>query len=122
MIALGDYEAAIPYFQKAIKLDPNFAMAYARLGTSYENVGQSNLGPENLRKAYALRQRVSDRERFYIDSHYYEIVTGDLVAARAVYELWAQTYPATTYLSSLSDAPTPSWAITKNPWRRIRRR
>jgi tetratricopeptide (TPR) repeat protein len=93
MMVAGDYDAAIPYFQRAISLDPNFAMACARLGTSYENVNQNERSAESLRQAYALRQRVSDRERFYIDSHYYQLVTGDLVAARATYELWAQTYP-----------------------------
>ncbi len=94
MLVQGDYEAATPHFQRAISLDPNFAMAYARLGTSYVNLNQNELAAENLRKAYALRQRVSDRERFYIDSHYYEVVTGDLVATRATYELWSQTYPS----------------------------
>ena len=94
MMTMGDYEAAIPLFQRAISLDPNFAMAYARLGTSYENLDQTAQAADSLRKAYALRQRVSDRERFYIDSHYYQLVTGDLVAARATYELWSQTYPS----------------------------
>ncbi len=94
MMVQGDYEAAVPHFQRAIGLDPNFAMAYARLGTSYANLNQNELAAENLRKAYALRQRVSDRERFYIDSHYYELVTGDMVATRATYELWNQTYPS----------------------------
>jgi tetratricopeptide (TPR) repeat protein len=93
MMTMGDYEAAIPLFQRAISLDPNFAMAYARLGTSYENLDQTAQAAESLRQAYALRQRVSDRERFYIDSHYDQLVTGDLVAARATYELWSQTYP-----------------------------
>jgi tetratricopeptide (TPR) repeat protein len=93
MMTMGDYESAIPLFQRAISLDPNFAMAYARLGTSYENLDQTAQAADSLRKAYALRQRVSDRERFYIDSHYYQLVTGDLVAARATYELWSQTYP-----------------------------
>ncbi len=94
MMVLGDYEAAIPHFQKAISLDPNFAMAYARLGTSYENLDQTAQAADSLRKANALRQRVSDRERFYIDAHYDQLVTGDLVAARATYELWSQTYPS----------------------------
>lgn len=93
MMVQGDYEAAKPHFQRAIVLDPNFAMAYARLGTSYANLNQNERAAESLRQAYTLRQRVSDRERFYIDSHYYELVTGDLVATRATYELWSQTYP-----------------------------
>ncbi len=68
-------------------------MAYASLGTSYGNLGETSLGAENTRKAYELRERVSEREKFYIESHYYSIVTGDLEKARRTYELWAQTYP-----------------------------
>jgi serine/threonine protein kinase/predicted Zn-dependent protease len=91
--AKGDNAAAVPFFQRAIRLDPNFAMAYASLGTSYGNLGESSLAAENMRKAYELRERVSEREKFYIESHYYSIITGDLEKARRAYELWAQTYP-----------------------------
>jgi predicted Zn-dependent protease/predicted Ser/Thr protein kinase len=93
LAAKGDNAAAVPLFQRAIRLDPNFAMAYASLGTSYGNLGETSLGAENTRKAYELRERVSEREKFYIESHYYSIVTGDLEKARRAYELWAQTYP-----------------------------
>jgi tetratricopeptide (TPR) repeat protein len=89
----NDGAAAIPFFQRAISLDPNFAMAYARLGTSYDNLGETVRATENAGKAYDLRERVSDRERFYIASHYQQYVTGDLEVARKTYELWAQTYP-----------------------------
>ena len=89
----SDWAAAVPFFQRAIRLDPNFAMAYARLGTMYTNLGENTLGAENTRKGYELRDRVSERERFYIESHYYQNVTGDLEKARQVYELWTQTYP-----------------------------
>jgi serine/threonine protein kinase/predicted Zn-dependent protease len=92
-LGAGDNAAAVPLFQRAIRLDPNFAMAYASLGTSYGNLGETSLGAENTRKAYELRERVSEREKFYIESHYYSIVTGDLEKARRAYELWAQTYP-----------------------------
>ena len=68
-------------------------MAYARLGTSYGNIGESARAAENARKAYELRGRVSERERFYIASHYEHYAAGDLEAARKIYELWAQTYP-----------------------------
>jgi eukaryotic-like serine/threonine-protein kinase len=68
-------------------------MAYARLGTSYSNLGETARGAENTRKAYELRERVSEREKFYIVSHYEHYVTGNLEAARKTYELWAQTYP-----------------------------
>ena len=89
----GDDAAAVPLYQRAIRLDPNFAMAYASLGTSYNNLGETNLATENIRKAYDLHDRVSEREKFYIESHYYQFVTNDLEKARQSYELWAQTYP-----------------------------
>ena len=88
-----DYAAAIPLFQRAVSLDLNFAMAYARLGTNYSNLGQTARAAENIRKAYELRERVSEREKFYIVSHYEHFVNGNLEAARKTYELWAQTYP-----------------------------
>ena len=93
MMGKGDQPAAVLLFQRAIRLDPNFAIAYASLGMSYNNLGETSLGAENTRKAYELRERVSEREKFYIESHYYQYVTGDLEKARQVYELWAQTYP-----------------------------
>jgi tetratricopeptide (TPR) repeat protein/predicted Ser/Thr protein kinase len=84
---------AIPFYKRAIELDPNFAVAYASLGGSYHNLGEPSLAAENTRKAYELRERVTERERFYITSRYYEYVIGDLEKARQSYELWAQTYP-----------------------------
>ena len=89
----NDNAAAVPLFQRATSLDPNFAMAYARLGTSYANLGENTRAAENTRKAYELRERVSEREKLYIASHYEDFVTGNLEAARKTYELWAQTYP-----------------------------
>jgi serine/threonine protein kinase/tetratricopeptide (TPR) repeat protein len=89
----NDATAAVPFFQRAISLDPNFAMAYARLGTGYSNLGQTSRAAENQRKAYELRERVSEREKLYIASHYEHQALGDLEAARKTYELWAQTYP-----------------------------
>jgi DNA-binding winged helix-turn-helix (wHTH) protein/uncharacterized protein HemY len=86
-------EQAPSFFQRAIQLDPNFAMAYARLGTSYKNLGQPQLGIENIRQAYQMRERLSEPEKLYIESHFYQIVTGDLERSRQVFELWAQTYP-----------------------------
>ncbi len=85
--------AAIPLFQRAVSLDPNFAMAYARLGTNYYNLGQTARAAENIRKAYELRERVSEREKFCIVSLYEDLVAGNLEEARKAYELWAQTYP-----------------------------
>jgi eukaryotic-like serine/threonine-protein kinase len=91
-VGKSDDTAAVPLYQRAIRLDPNFAMAYASLGTSYNNLGETSLAAENIRKAYDLRDRVSDREKFYLESHYYQFVTNDLEKARRAYELWAQTY------------------------------
>ena len=93
MVAKGDYLAASALSQKAIEAAPNFAMAYASLGTTYHNLGENSLAAENTNKAFELRQRVSEREKYYIESHYYHFVTGNLDEARKVYELWAQTYP-----------------------------
>jgi len=93
MMARDDWADAPPLLQRAIRLDPNFAMAHARLGMSYRNLGETTTGAENMRKAYELRERASEPERFYIESHYYQIVPGNLEKARRVYELWAQTYP-----------------------------
>jgi predicted Zn-dependent protease len=93
MVVNHDPAAAVPFFQRAIRLDPNFAMAYASLGTNYSSLGEDSLARENTQKAYELRERVSEPERLYLESHFYEIVTGDLEKARQVYELWAQTYP-----------------------------
>jgi len=104
-IVKNDYSASIPLFQRAISLDPNFAMAYARLGISYSNLSENQRASENIRKAYELRERVSERERFYIDSHYGDTVTGNLEASRKTYELWAQTYPR-------DDTPPTNLAVT----------
>jgi serine/threonine protein kinase/Flp pilus assembly protein TadD len=92
-VVKNDTAAAIPLFQRAVSLDPNFAMAYARLGTNYLNLGETARAAENARKAYELRERVSEREKFYIVSHYEGFVTGNLEETRKAYELWAQTYP-----------------------------
>jgi eukaryotic-like serine/threonine-protein kinase len=96
MVAKYAPAAAVPLLQQAIQLDPNFAMAYAALGTSYFNLGQTSLAAENTRKAYELRERVSEREKFYIEAHYHADVTGDLEEARKTYELWAENYPRDT--------------------------
>jgi eukaryotic-like serine/threonine-protein kinase len=93
MVVKNDAAAAVPLFQRAIRMDPNFAMAYARLGTCYGNLEEGSLATESTKKAYELREQVSEREKFYIESHYYLFVNGDLEKARQVYELWVQVYP-----------------------------
>jgi eukaryotic-like serine/threonine-protein kinase len=84
---------AIPFFKRALELDPNFAVAYAGLGLAYANLGQASLSAENIRKAHSLRDRVSERERYRIAALYYDVVTGELEQASQVYELWAKSYP-----------------------------
>jgi serine/threonine protein kinase/tetratricopeptide (TPR) repeat protein len=94
--ARGDYSTAVLLFLQAIKLDPNLAIAYSSLGTTYHNMGEKELAAENTRRAYELRAKVSEREKFYIESHYYHFVTGDLEKSRQVYETWKQMYPRDT--------------------------
>ncbi len=89
----NDYTAGIPLFERAISLDPNFAMAYLRLAQSYQPLSELARCAENTRKAYALRERVSEGERLAISSFYDLVVTGNLEAARSSNQSWAQTYP-----------------------------
>ena len=84
--------AALPLYQHAVELDPNFAMAYARLGTVYNNLGQSELSEKNRRKAFELRDRASEHEKLYIMSHYY-VDSGQLEKGITALELYKQTYP-----------------------------
>jgi DNA-binding winged helix-turn-helix (wHTH) protein/tetratricopeptide (TPR) repeat protein len=84
---------ALPFFQRAVELDPNFAMAYARLGTTYAYLQQAELTAENARKAYELRAKVSERERLYIEEEYYRLVTWDTQKVVQFDEVWQQTYP-----------------------------
>jgi len=88
----GDAEA-IPFLRRAIELDPNFAVAYAVLGVSYANLSQPSLSAENLKKAYEMRERVSEKERLRISAYYYAFVTGELEKEAQTYQLWIQSYP-----------------------------
>jgi eukaryotic-like serine/threonine-protein kinase len=86
-------KAAIPYFRQATELDPNFALAYANLGTAYANLHEAELAKQNYQKAYDLRTRVSAREQYVISAYYYNDVTGDLQKANETYQLFAAAYP-----------------------------
>jgi DNA-binding winged helix-turn-helix (wHTH) protein/tetratricopeptide (TPR) repeat protein len=90
--AKGD-NASIPYFKKAIALDPNFAMAYGGLAAIYHNIGEAQLASENTTKAYRLRDRVTESERASIDARYYLYVTEELDKAAQTYENLAAEYP-----------------------------
>jgi len=87
-----DDSTAIPLFDRAIKLDPNFAMAYAQLGAVYKSMGQGARAAESIRKAYDLREHLSGREKLYIEALYEHTVTGNLEAARKKYLLWTHVY------------------------------
>jgi len=84
---------AVPLFRRAIEIDPKFAMGHAFLGRVYGDIGESALSAESTRRAYQLRDRASDAEKFFITANYDLQVTGNLEKAQQTFELWAQTYP-----------------------------
>jgi tetratricopeptide (TPR) repeat protein/predicted Ser/Thr protein kinase len=91
----GRERDAVASFERAVQLDPNFAMAYARLGTVYANIRDPTRATDYARKAYELRDRVSERERFYIDARYHAS-RNESAELRKIYETWKQTYPRDT--------------------------
>jgi tetratricopeptide (TPR) repeat protein/predicted Ser/Thr protein kinase len=92
----GKQLEAIPQYQHAIELDPNFAVAYAGLAAVFGNLGQNERAIEYQQKAYNLRDRVSERERFALTSTYHWVVTGDLDKEIETEESWRQAYPRDT--------------------------
>jgi serine/threonine protein kinase len=86
-------EAAIPLFKHAIELDPNFALAYSWLQILYTNIGEPNAAAGYAQKAYDLRNRASEPEKYFIMSRYYKSVTGNMEKAEQVCQLWIQAYP-----------------------------
>ncbi len=91
-----DDEGAIPHFKRAVELDPNFAVAWAELGVASGNTGQTRQMEECIRKAFELKDRASEHEKFYISGHYYDEVTGEAPKIVEVYEQWKRTYPRET--------------------------
>ena len=85
--------AAVPFFKRAIEIDPRFAIAHAWLGRMYGDMGESDLSAVSTTKAYQLQDRASDAEKFFITASYALQVTGNLEKAQQTCELWAQTYP-----------------------------
>lgn len=85
--------AAVPLFKHALELDPGFAVAYSDLGTVYCNLGEASLCSSYVKKAYELRDRATEKERFYIDSNYYLLGTGELEKAADTFKQWKQEYP-----------------------------
>ena len=91
--AHGEDAESIPFYKMAIELDPNFAIAYARLGTIYTNLSQIDLANEYMRKAFERREHVSEREKFYIAAHYYVDVANEYDKGIETYRLWGDSYP-----------------------------
>jgi serine/threonine protein kinase/tetratricopeptide (TPR) repeat protein len=89
----GQFAGAIPYYKRAIEIDPSFAMAYARLGSNYGALDQWELETQSLTKAYELRDRVSEKEKFYIIGRYHDAVTGDLEKEIQAFQTFAKIYP-----------------------------
>jgi serine/threonine protein kinase/tetratricopeptide (TPR) repeat protein len=85
--------AALPYYKRALEMDPNFALGYRALSVVYGNLNEAGRSAENARKAYELRGKASERERFNIEAIYYTHATGELEKAAEVYEQWLQIYP-----------------------------
>jgi eukaryotic-like serine/threonine-protein kinase len=90
----GHERGSLPFYKRAVELDPNFAWVYARMGAIYVNDGELERAKESTRKAYELRDRVSEREKIYITEHYYETVTGELDKEIETLELYRRTYPS----------------------------
>jgi eukaryotic-like serine/threonine-protein kinase len=86
-------DEAIPFFQRAVELDPDFAMAYGALGAAYGGTGKDDLSIKNIQKAYEVRDRASERERFRIASYYFAAVTHNLEKMKATCEQWVIAYP-----------------------------
>lgn len=85
--------AAIPFFERAVAIDPRFAMAYAALGLMYAHLGESAISAVSTGKAYELRDRTSDEEKYFIEASYDARVTGNMEKAQQTCDAWAQAYP-----------------------------
>jgi serine/threonine protein kinase len=90
--AKGD-TAALPFYKRAVELDPNFAMAYLAMSVVYHNMNEVTRSADNARRAFELREKVSERERFQIEARYYTNATGELEKAAETFKSWQQTYP-----------------------------
>jgi eukaryotic-like serine/threonine-protein kinase len=129
LLSSGNIESSLPFFRRAVEIDPTFAMAYAHLGLAYGSVGESVLSAQSATRAWQLRDRVSDRERFYIDFTYDRQVTGNLEKAYQTLKLWSQTYPRRGGTANAQDllgafprmGPADSNERLKQHWKESRR-
>ena len=96
---------AIPFYKRAIELDPDFPLAHLELGIMYFNRGETELAEQNVRKAYAELAHVSEKEKYLIASTYSSLVTGDLEEEARINQLWLQSYPndRRPYVNLVSD-------------------
>jgi len=108
LLAKG-FTAGRPFLQRAMDLDPNFALAYAAMGANYFDLSEGGRGAEFMRKAYDLREKVSERERFMIEGAYYYYSTRELEKAAQTFELFQQTYPRDGL--AYTSAGIVSWAL-----------
>jgi len=112
--------AALPFFQRAVDLDPNFAMAYVWMSGVYFNLNEVGRAAENISKAYELREKVSERERFDIEGNYYLTATGELEKATQTFERWQQTYPRSDFAYrelGFVSADVGNWEKALEEWR-----
>jgi tetratricopeptide (TPR) repeat protein len=93
LVQAGQYDGAVPHLERAISLDPQFALAHAQLATTYSNLRNLPATKVAAARAYALRDRATERERFYIDTRYYQSFLGDQYEAERIYRQWAEVYP-----------------------------
>jgi serine/threonine protein kinase/tetratricopeptide (TPR) repeat protein len=105
--------AAMPFLKRAVEIDPNFASGYAWMSRMYADLGELDLSIESSRKAWELRDRATDQERFFIDYNYNRNVLGNLEKTRQIAEIWSQTYPRDvvplTFLGAMSSMSVCRW-------------
>jgi eukaryotic-like serine/threonine-protein kinase len=109
VLATTGSAAAIPFFKQATEIDPKFALAYAMLGRVYQDIGESGMAAEYSQKAYELRDRTSEAEKYLITASFHIVVTGDMEKAQQNCELWIKAYPRSeivrTFLSGIIYPP-----------------
>jgi eukaryotic-like serine/threonine-protein kinase len=84
---------SLPYYQRAVRIDPNFALGYRQVGVVYESLGELGRAGENYRKAFELREHASEREKLAISADYYSVATGELEKSEQTYQDWVTSYP-----------------------------
>ena len=119
--AAAAFDKAVPFLQRAVELDPNFAMGYYLLGTAHGNMGQYRLQRENLTKAFQLRERGRELERLSISALYSSQVLGDVNSATETYMRLKETYPRDYVARLLLGNTTTGSAASKRPWPSIKK-